>query len=134
MSKSIDLFIRSTVPEQQIITLLNQGIPDGVESLDYPREHAAIFLQYADHEAEFQQSLGLSWASDELSLDDVQLAIQLANALSTEVLLEPEHLALPDGYTWCLARMDKQLYAVDTIDVEDGIALKPYARKILLTV
>ncbi|MFG0583603.1 hypothetical protein ACF8C1_10190 [Pseudomonas sp. zjy_9] len=134
MSKSIDLFIRSAVPEQQIITLLNQGIPDGVESLDYPREHAAIFLQYADHEAEFQQSLGLSWASDELSLDDVQLAIQLANALSTEVLLEPEHLALPDGYTWCLATMDKQLYAVDTIDVEDGIAVKPYARKILLTV
>lgn len=89
MSKSIDLFIRSAVPELQIITLLNQGIPDGVESLDYPREHAAIFLQYADHEAEFQQSLGLSWASDELSLDDVQLAIQLANALSTEVLLEP---------------------------------------------
>ncbi|CAE6909445.1 conserved protein of unknown function [Ectopseudomonas oleovorans] len=134
MSKSIDLFIRNAVPEQQIITLLNQGIPDGVESLDYPREHAAIFLQYADHEAEFQQSLGLSWASDELSLDDVQLAIQLANALSTEVLLEPEHLALPDGYTWCLATMDKQLYAVDTIDVEDGIAVKPYARKILLTV
>lgn len=134
MSKSIDLFIRSAVPEQQIITLLNQGIPDGVESLDYPREHAAIFLQYADHEAEFQQSLGLSWASDELRLDDVQLAIQLANALSTEVLLEPEHLALPDGYTWCLATMDKQLYAVDTIDVEDGIAVKPYARKILLTV
>ncbi|QTS88095.1 hypothetical protein JLK41_08015 [Ectopseudomonas khazarica] len=134
MSKSIDLFIRSAVPEQQIITLLNQGIPDGVESLDYPREHAAIFLQYADHEAEFQQSLGLSWASDELSLDDVQLAIQLASALSTEVLLEPEHLALPDGYTWCLATMDKQLYAVDTIDVEDGIAVKPYARKILLTV
>lgn len=133
MSKSIDLFIRNAVPEQQIITLLNQGIPDGVESLDYPREHAAIFLQYADHEAEFQQSLGLSWASDELSLDDVQLAIQLANALSTEVLLEPEHLALPDGYTWCLATMDKQLYAVDTIDVEDGIAVKPYARKILLT-
>lgn len=133
MSKSIDLFIRSAVPEQQIITLLNQGIPDGVESLDYPREHAAIFLQYADHEAEFQQSLGLSWASDELSLDDVQLAIQLASALSTEVLLEPEHLALPDGYTWCLATMDKQLYAVDTIDVEDGIAVKPYARKILLT-
>ncbi|HIQ43406.1 MAG TPA: hypothetical protein EYH47_11745 [Pseudomonas oleovorans] len=134
MSKSIDLFIRSAVPEQQIITLLNQGIPDGVESLDYPREHAAIFLQYADHEAEFQQSLGLSWASDELRLDDVQLAIQLASALSTEVLLEPEHLALPDGYTWCLATMDKQLYAVDTIDVEDGIAVKPYARKILLTV
>ncbi|MFI7865023.1 hypothetical protein [Ectopseudomonas khazarica] len=134
MSKSIDLFIRNAVPEQQIITLLNQGIPDGVESLDYPREHAAIFLQYADHEAEFQQSLGLSWASDELSLDDVQLAIQLASALSTEVLLEPEHLALPDGYTWCLATMDKQLYAVDTIDVEDGIAVKPYARKILLTV
>lgn len=134
MSKSIDLFIRNAVPEQQIITLLNQGIPDGVESLDYPREHAAIFLQYADHEAEFQQSLGLSWASDELGLDDVQLAIQLANALSTEVLLEPEHLALPDGYTWCLATMDKQLYAVDTIDVEDGIAVKPYARKILLTV
>ncbi|WFC61871.1 hypothetical protein EWH21_09075 [Pseudomonas sp. REST10] len=134
MSKSIDLFIRNAVPEQRIITLLNQGIPDGVESLDYPREHAAIFLQYADHEAEFQQSLGLSWASDELSLDDVQLAIQLANALSTEVLLEPEHLALPDGYTWCLATMDKQLYAVDTIDVEDGIAVKPYARKILLTV
>ncbi|MEW6462871.1 hypothetical protein [Pseudomonas sp. BMW13] len=134
MSKSIDLFIRNAVPEQQIITLLNQGIPDGVESLDYPREHAAIFLQYADHEAEFQQSLGLSWASDELRLDDVQLAIQLANALSTEVLLEPEHLALPDGYTWCLATMDKQLYAVDTIDVEDGIAVKPYARKILLTV
>lgn len=133
MSKSIDLFIRSAVPEQQIITLLNQGIPDGVESLDYPREHAAIFLQYADHEAEFQQSLGLSWASDELRLDDVQLAIQLASALSTEVLLEPEHLALPDGYTWCLATMDKQLYAVDTIDVEDGIAVKPYARKILLT-
>lgn len=134
MSKSIDLFIRNAVPEQQIITLLNQGIPDGVESLDYPREHAAIFLQYADHEAEFQQSLGLSWASDELSLDDVQLAIQLASALSTEVLLEPEHLALPDDYTWCLATMDKQLYAVDTIDVEDGIAVKPYARKILLTV
>ncbi|WP_333983112.1 hypothetical protein [Ectopseudomonas khazarica] len=134
MSKSIDLFIRNAVPEQQIITLLNQGIPDGVESLDYPREHAAIFLQYADHEAEFQQSLGLSWASDELRLDDVQLAIQLASALSTEVLLEPEHLALPDGYTWCLATMDKQLYAVDTIDVEDGIAVKPYARKILLTV
>lgn len=133
MSKSIDLFIRNAVPEQQIITLLNQGIPDGVESLDYPREHAAIFLQYADHEAEFQQSLGLSWASDELRLDDVQLAIQLASALSTEVLLEPEHLALPDGYTWCLATMDKQLYAVDTIDVEDGIAVKPYARKILLT-
>jgi hypothetical protein len=134
MSKSIDLFIRNAVPEQQIITLLNQGIPDGVESLDYPREHAAIFLQYADHEAEFQQSLGLSWASDELRLDDVQLAIQLASALSREVLLEPEHLALPDGYTWCLATMDKQLYAVDTIDVEDGIAVKPYARKILLTV
>lgn len=29
--------------------------------------------------------------------------------------------------------MNKQLYAVDTIDVEDGIAVKPHARKILLT-
>ena len=134
MSRSINLFLKRTVPEREIVIRLNREIPDGVESLDYPREHAAIFLQYADHEAEFQQSLGLSWASDELSLDDVQLAIQLANALSTEVLLEPQHLALPDGYTWCPATMDKQLYAVDTIDVEDGIAVKPYARKILLTV
>lgn len=133
MSRSINLFIKRTLPEREIVMRLNREIPGGVESLEYPKERAAVFLQYADHEAEFQQSLGLSWASEELSLDDVKLATQLANVLSTDVLLEPEHLALPDGYTWCLATMNKQLYAVDTIDVEDGIALKPHTRKILLT-
>nr|WP_100549315.1 MULTISPECIES: hypothetical protein [unclassified Pseudomonas] len=134
MSRSINLFIKRTVPEREIVTRLNREIPDGIESLEYPKERAAVFLQYADHEAEFQQSLGLSWASDELSLDDVQLAIHLANALSTDVLLEPKYLALPDGYTWCLATMNNQLYAVDTTDVEDGIALRPHTQKILLTI
>lgn len=134
MSRSINLFIKRTVPEREIVTRLNREIPDGIESLEYPKARAAVFLQYADHEAEFQQSLGLSWASDELSLDDVQLAINLANTLSTDVLLEPERLILPDGYQWCLATMNNQLYAVDTIDVEDGIALRPHTQKILLTI
>ncbi|MFI8735581.1 hypothetical protein ACIGKM_06655 [Ectopseudomonas toyotomiensis] len=134
MSKSINLFIKKKVPEQQIITLLNQDIPEGVESLEYPQESAAFFLQYFNNESEFHQSLGLSWASDDLILDDVKLATYLANTLSTEVLLEPERLVLPDGYQWCLATMNNQLYAVDTIDVEDGIALRPHTQKILLTI
>ncbi|AVO51551.1 hypothetical protein [Ectopseudomonas mendocina] len=133
MSKSINLFIKRKVSEAQIITLLNRYIPEGVESLEHPQDSAAFFLQYFDNESEFHQNLGLSWASDDLILDEVKLAMNLANELSTDVLLEPERLALPDGYQWCLATMNNQLYAVETIDVEDGIALRPHTPKVLLT-
>ena len=52
MSRSINLFIKRTVPEREIVTRLNREIPDGIESLEYPKARAAVFLQYADHEAE----------------------------------------------------------------------------------
>lgn len=124
MSPFIYILIKQSVPEEQLIAILNDAIPEGVESLDYPRESATLFVQCLEHDAPFQQSAGLSWASGVLQLDDIWLAGVITKVFKTEVLLEPRTLSLPGGYKWCLVTQSQQLYAVETIDVDDGIALR----------
>ncbi|MDH1263068.1 hypothetical protein [Pseudomonas sp. GD03944] len=124
MSKFISFFIRDHIPEDKVVALFNKAIPEGVESLDFPKAPSAIFLQYLEHDAEFQRSAGLSWASDELQIDEISLANKIAETFSTDVLLEPQALDLPKGYNWCLVTPDRRLYAVNTVDVDDGIALR----------
>ncbi|HWV09260.1 MAG TPA: hypothetical protein VN156_06945 [Pseudomonas sp.] len=110
--------------------MLNEVIGEGVESLDYPREGAAVFLQAFEHRAEFQQSVGLAWSSDDLRVDEISLAGTLAALFKAEVLLEPSTVALPSGYSWCLVTPDRQLYAVETVDVDDGIDLRQGAPRL----
>lgn len=124
MSQFINFFIKKSTSEEEILSVLNSEIPEGAGSLDYPQEKSAVFLQYLDYDAEFQQSAGLSWASDKLEIDDIRLAQRLADRFSTEVLLEPQHLHLPNGYEWCLVKPDQQIYAVATIELDDGIGIR----------
>lgn len=124
MARSIDLLLRHRVTEDRLLAMLNDTIAEGVESLDFPREGAAVFLLHVEHEAEFRQSVGLLWASDNLHLDEISLAGRLAEAFETDVLWEPQTLNLPNGYGWCLVTPDLQLHAVDTVDVDEGIALR----------
>ncbi|MGE8361980.1 hypothetical protein [Pseudomonas sp.] len=63
-------------------------------------------------------------------MDEISLAGTLAAAFKTEVLLEPSTVALPSDYTWCLVTPDRRLYAVETVDVDDGIALRHGARRL----
>lgn len=113
-----------------MLAVLNEVIGEGVESLDYPREGAAVFLQAFEHRAEFQQSVGLAWSSDDLRVDEISLAGTLAALFKAEVLLEPSTVALPSGYSWCLVTPDRQLYAVETVDVDDGIDLRQGAPRL----
>lgn len=124
MARSIHLLLRRRIPEEKLLAVLNDAIPEGAESLDYPKEDAAVFVQYLDHDAEFQQSLGLLWTLDTLYLDDIAVAGMLADTFQTDALLQPLTMDLPSGYHWCLVTPGLHLYAVKTVDVDDGIALR----------
>lgn len=124
MVRSIHLLLRRSIPEEKLLAVLNDAISEGAESLDYPKEDAAVFVQYLDHDAEFQQSSGLLWTLDALHLDDIAVAGMLADAFQTDALLQPLTMDLPSGYNWCLVTPGLHLYAVKTVDVDDGIALR----------
>lgn len=121
MSGSVDFFLKDRMPEDSVVEFFNRHIEQGVESLEYPKADAALFLQYFEYDSGFHQSAGLAWGLNDFELDDVVLAQQLANAFSTEVLFEPQRLNLPAGMQWCLAKPDGSLSAVNIIELNDGL-------------
>ncbi|HSX90667.1 MAG TPA: hypothetical protein VLG17_22035 [Pseudomonas sp.] len=92
-----------------------------MESLECPKADAALFLQYFEYDFGFHQCAGLAWGLSDFELDDVVMAQQLAKVFSTEVLFEPQNLNLPAGLQWCLAKPDGSLYAVNIIELNDGL-------------
>ena len=123
MSGSVDFFIKDKISEGEVVSFLNRRITQGVESLDFPNEKAALFLQYFEYTEGFQQSVGLAWGLSDFELDDVSVAGDLAKEFSTQVLFQPMFLKLPVGMEWCLVTSDGGLYAVSVLELNDGVDL-----------
>lgn len=132
MNGSIIFFIEKRIPEADLLALFNEELLAGVESLEYPNEVAAVFLQHLDYDVDFQQSAMLSWAAQGVAIDDIGLAQSLAARFSTKIILEPQNMSLPDGYDWCLVTEERQLYAVAVAELDDGLALRPDAPSVPL--
>lgn len=133
MSGSVDFFLKDQIPESAIIELLNRKIFQGVESLDYPNEQAALFLQYFEYAEGFRQSASLAWGLSDFELDDVSVARNLAAGFSTQVLFQSQYLELPMGMEWCLATPDGALYAVAILELNDGVAVSENGNHIRLS-
>jgi hypothetical protein len=125
MSGSADFFIRTKAPEEKILSILNKYIALGVESIELPDDTAALFLQYLEYSEGFALNAGLAWGLDELELNEVQIACALAKELSTDVLFQPQKLALPEDMEWCLVKPEGNIYAVHIIELDDGIDVHP---------
>nr|WP_298109683.1 hypothetical protein [uncultured Pseudomonas sp.] len=123
MSGSVDLFLKDKIAEVSIVNFLNRIIARGVESLDFPNKKAALFLQYFEYAEGFQQSVGLAWGLSDFELDDVSVAGDLAKEFSTQVLFQPLSLKLPVDMEWCLVTSDGGLYAVNVLELSDGVTL-----------
>lgn len=123
MSGSVDFFIKDKISEGEVVSFLNRRITQGVESLDFPNEKAALFLQYFEYAEGFQQSVGLAWGLSDFELDDVSVAGDLAKEFSTQVLFQPLSLELPVGMEWCLVTAEGGLYAVNVLELNDGVDL-----------
>lgn len=132
MSGSVDFFLKDKVPEGEVVKFLNRRIIQGVESLDFPNEKAALFLQYFEYAEGFQQSVGLAWGLSDFELDDVSVAGDLAKEFSTQVLFQPLSLELPVGMEWCLVTADGGLYAVNVLELNDGVTLSNDGNQIRL--
>lgn len=132
MSGSVDFFLKDKVSEGEVVMLLNRRITQGVESLDFPNEKAALFLQYFEYAEGFQQSAGLAWGLSDFELDDVSVAGDLAKEFSTQVLFQPLSLRLPVGMEWCLVTSDGGLYAVNVLELSDGVDLSNDGNQIRL--
>lgn len=123
MSGSVDLFLKDKIAEVSIVKFLNRRITQGVESLEFPNEKAALFLQYFECPKGFQQNIGLAWGLSDFELDEVSVAGDLAKEFSTQVLFQPLSLKLPVGMEWCLVTSDGELYAVSVLELSDGVTL-----------
>lgn len=132
MSGSVDFFLKDKVSEGEVVRFLNRRITQGVESLDFPNEKAALFLQYFEYAEGFQQSAGLAWGLSDFELDDVSVAGDLAKEFSTQVLFQPLSLRLPVGMEWCLVTSDGGLYAVNVLELSDGVDLSNDGNQIRL--
>lgn len=121
MSGSVDFFFKDRISENSVVAFFNRHIEQGVESLECPKPEAALFLQYFEYDSGFHQCAGLAWGLSDFEMDDVVMAQQLAKEFSTEVLFEPQHLNLPTGMQWCLAKQDGSLCAVSIIELNDGL-------------
>lgn len=123
MSDSVDFFLKDKIAEGEVVKFLNRRITQGVESLDFPNEKAALFLQYFEYPEGFQQSVGLAWGLSDFELDDVSVAGDLAKEFSTQVLFQPLSLELPVGMEWCLVTAEGGLCAVNVLELNDGVDL-----------
>lgn len=132
MSGSVDFFLKDKVSEGEVVRFLDRRITQGVESLDFPNEKAALFLQYFEYAEGFQQSAGLAWGLSDFELDDVSVAGDLAKEFSTQVLFQPLSLRLPVGMEWCLVTSDGGLYAVNVLELSDGVDLSNDGNQIRL--
>lgn len=132
MSGSVDFFLKDKVSEGEVVRFLDRRITQGVESLDFPNEKAALFLQYFEYAEGFQQSAGLAWGLSDFELDDVSVAGDLAKEFSTQVLFQPLSLRLPVGMEWCLVTSDGALYAVNVLELSDGVDLSNDGNQIRL--
>lgn len=125
MSGSADFFIQTKVPEEKILDILNKYINCGVESIELPDDTAGLFLQYLEYSEGFARNAGLAWGLDEFELNEVQIACALAKEFSTDVLFQPQKLALPEDREWCLAKPEGNIYAVHIVEFDDGIDVQP---------
>lgn len=132
MSGSVDLFLKDKIAEISIVKFLNRILAKNVESLDFPNEKAALFLQYFEYPEGFQQSVGLAWGLSDFELDDVLVAGDLAKEFSTQVLFQPLALTLPVGMEWCLVTAEGWLYAVNVLELNDGVDLSSDGTQIRL--
>ena len=132
MSGSVDLFLKDKIAEVSIVKFLNRRITQGVESLEFPNEKAALFLQYFEYVEGFQQSVGLAWGLSDFELDDVSVAGDIAKEFSTQVLFQPLSLKLPVGMEWCLVTAEGGLYAVNVLELSDGVDLSRDGNQIRL--
>lgn len=132
MGGSVDLFLKDKTAEASIVKFFNRILAQGVESLDFPNEKAALFLQYFEYAEGFQQSAGLAWGLSDFELDDVSVAGDLAKEFSTQVLFQPLSLKLPVGMEWCLVTAEGELYAVNVVELNDGVDLSSDGNRIRL--
>ena len=132
MNGAINFFIKNRIPEGEVVKFLDGRITQGVESLDFPNEKTALFLQYFECAEGFQQSAGLAWGLSDFELDEVSVAGDLAKAFSTQVLFQPQSLKLPVGMEWCLVTSDGGLYAVNVLELSDGVDLSGDGNQIRL--
>lgn len=133
MSGSADFFIQAKAPEEKILNILNKHIDRGVESIELPDDTAALFLQYLEYSEGFALNAGLAWGLDEFELNEFKIARALAKELSTDVLFQPQKLALPEDMEWCLAKPEGNIYAVHIIELDDGIDVHPNTSIKLIT-
>ncbi|MBU1282118.1 MAG: hypothetical protein KJ884_01730 [Gammaproteobacteria bacterium] len=132
MSGSVDFFLKDKIPEASIVKFLNRMLAQGVESLDFPNEKAALFLQCFEYAEGFQQSAGLAWGLSDFELDEISVAGDLAKAFSTQVLFQPQSLSIPMGMEWCLVTSDGEVYAVNVLELSDGVDLSADGNQIRL--
>lgn len=123
MSYCIDYFFEKTIDEQFIIKALNDYLPDGVASIDYPQPTSRFFLSHQTYDIGFRCAASLYWKDDAPVPDEAVLAEQLAKALDSKVIFEPNENTLPPPREWHLVDEQGKHYATNIIEFEDGIAL-----------
>lgn len=125
MSGSADFFIRARVAEETVLAILEKILHRDIESIEHPNNKADIFLQHLEYSEGFALNAGLAWGLDEFELNEPQTARALARELSTDVLFQSEKLELPASMEWCLAKPEGNVYAVNIIELGDGIDVHP---------
>jgi hypothetical protein len=133
VSGSVDFFIQDHLSEEAVVAFFNRQIPQGVESLECTNDKAALFLQFFEYDKGFSRSAGLAWGLPDLELDDIAIAAALAKEFSTQVLLQPQALQLPAGLEWCLVNSDGSFYAVNIVELDDGVAVRDDGNQINLS-
>lgn len=125
MSSSADFFIKEKVPENAVISLLEKHIGRSIESIEHPDDKAELFLQYLEYSEGFAVNAGLAWGLEDIELNELYVARALARELSTDVLFQALHPTLPEDMGWFLAKPEGNIYAVNIVELADGIDVHP---------
>jgi hypothetical protein len=125
MSGSADFFIKDKAPEKTVLSLLEKHIHRSIESIEHPNDKADLFLQYLEYSEGFALNAGLAWGADDFELNELQVARALAKELSTDILFQAQHPTLPEDIEWYLAKPEGNVYAVNIVELDDGIDVHP---------
>ncbi|MBL4900935.1 MAG: hypothetical protein JKX76_15105 [Colwellia sp.] len=123
MSRSLQLFIESSVDEIALINFLNSDLKLEAETLTFPKSTAKYFVQLQEYSQGFLCGINVSWKDSTLDVNEIEFASALATKFLTRIVFESESAPLAGKSEWLLIDSFNKQYSVNVVECDDGLVV-----------
>lgn len=113
-------FLVKPIRENDIIDFFKNKLDLLLDSINYPKPDAKLFLQYLNYSGDIKVSINISCSNDNrIKSDDYNIATVLAKSFNTEVIFS--EINNEGKEKWILVNSDKKYFQVEIFDENEEI-------------